>query len=81
MIANAGIIHNYVKTWQIDEADFRNVIDVNVIGVWHTIKAAVPTLIEQGSGGSISSSPDLAHLSPAFQISPGTSRPSMQCSA
>ena len=53
VIANAGIIHNYVKTWHIDEADFRNVIDVNIIGVWHTIKAAVPTLIEQGSGGSI----------------------------
>jgi len=29
------------------------VIDVNLTGVWHTAKAAIPTLIAQGQGGSI----------------------------
>jgi (+)-trans-carveol dehydrogenase len=53
VLGNAGIINNYVKTWQVEDADFRNVIDVNVIGVWHTVKAAVPRMIEQGEGGSI----------------------------
>jgi SDR family mycofactocin-dependent oxidoreductase len=53
VLGNAGIINNYVKTWQVEEADFRNVIEVNVIGVWHTIKAAVPRMIEQGEGGAI----------------------------
>src|SRR5271165_264747 len=53
VLGNAGVINNYVKTWQVEDADFRNVIDLNVIGVWHTIKAAVPRMIEQGDGGAI----------------------------
>jgi (+)-trans-carveol dehydrogenase len=53
VLANAGIINNYKKTWQIDDIDFRNVIDVNLIGVWHTVKAAVPHMIERKEGGAI----------------------------
>lgn len=53
VLGNAGILHDYKKTWLIDEDDFRNVIDVNIVGVWHTVKAAVPVLIEQGQGGAI----------------------------
>lgn len=53
VLGNAGILHDYKKTWLIGEDDFRNVIDVNVVGVWHTVKAAVPVLIEQGQGGAI----------------------------
>lgn len=53
VLGNAGIIHNYKKTWQIDDDDFRNVVDVNIVGVWNTVKAAVPVLIEQGEGGAI----------------------------
>jgi SDR family mycofactocin-dependent oxidoreductase len=53
VLANAGIIHNYKKTWMIDDDDFRNVIDVNIVGVWHTAKAAIPRLIEQGEGGCV----------------------------
>lgn len=53
VLGNAGIINNYKKTWQLDEEDFRNVIDVNIVGVWHTVKAAIPHMIEQGEGGAI----------------------------
>lgn len=53
VLANAGIINNYKKSWQIDDVDFRNVIDVNITGVWHTAKAAIPKLIDQGEGGAI----------------------------
>ena len=53
VLANAGIIHNYKKTWMIDDDDFRNVLDVNIVGVWHTAKAAVPHMIEQGTGGCV----------------------------
>lgn len=53
VLANAGILHQYKKTWQIDDDDFRNVIDVNVVGVWHTVKAAIPHLIERREGGAI----------------------------
>ena len=53
VLGNAGIINNYRRTWLIDDIDFRNVIDVNLVGVWHTVKAAVPRMIEQGDGGAI----------------------------
>ncbi|MGI5131016.1 mycofactocin-coupled SDR family oxidoreductase [Pseudonocardia sp. CA-107938] len=53
VLGNAGILHDYKRTWLLDEDEFRNVIDVNVVGVWHTVKAAVPIMIEQGDGGSI----------------------------
>lgn len=53
VLANAGIIHDYKKTWELDEQSFRDTMDVNVTGVWHTVKAAVPHMIERGEGGAI----------------------------
>lgn len=51
VIANAGIIRltNGPDPRQV----FRDVIDVNLIGVWNTVHSAIPTLIEGGRGGSI----------------------------
>lgn len=53
VVANAGIGQPYVPAWELSEAAFTNVLDVNLTGVWRTIKAAVPTMIDQGDGGSI----------------------------
>jgi SDR family mycofactocin-dependent oxidoreductase len=53
VLANAGISHPYRRTWELTEEDFRETVDVNLVGVWRTIKAAVPAMIEQGDGGSI----------------------------
>jgi SDR family mycofactocin-dependent oxidoreductase len=53
VIANAGIGHEYQHSHKIGDAGFRNVVDVNLIGAWHTVKAAVPRMITQGDGGSI----------------------------
>ncbi|OBG72418.1 MULTISPECIES: mycofactocin-coupled SDR family oxidoreductase [unclassified Mycobacterium] len=48
VVANAGIapMHSGEDGW-------RDVIDVNLTGVYHTIEVAIPTLVEQGTGGSI----------------------------
>jgi SDR family mycofactocin-dependent oxidoreductase len=48
VVANAGIapMHSGPDGW-------RDVIDVNLTGVHHTVEAAIPTLVEQGDGGSI----------------------------
>lgn len=47
VVANAGIA-------PMAAADgWRDVIDVNLTGVYHTIEAAVPTMVDQGDGGSI----------------------------
>ncbi len=48
VVANAGI-----APMQSGDDGWRDVIDVNLTGVYHTIKAAIPTMVKQGSGGSI----------------------------
>ena len=53
VVANAGVMGALVKAWELTEEDWRTTIDVNLTGVWHTIKATVPYLIQQGTGGSV----------------------------
>jgi SDR family mycofactocin-dependent oxidoreductase len=50
--ANAGVItYNYFQDITEDEWDV--VFDTNVKGVWNTLRAAVPSMIAAGRGGSI----------------------------
>ena len=51
--ANAGIGSSPHKSWELDEADWQTMIDINLSGVWHTAKAAIPHLIAGGRGGAI----------------------------
>lgn len=51
IVANAGIHTAGAPAWELTEEAWRNTIDVNLTGVWHTVHAAVPHLGE--SGGSI----------------------------
>ncbi|WP_024448647.1 mycofactocin-coupled SDR family oxidoreductase [Mycolicibacterium iranicum] len=51
--ANAGIGNGGQTLDHTSEADWTDMIDVNLSGVWKTVKAAVPHLISQGHGGSI----------------------------
>jgi (+)-trans-carveol dehydrogenase/(-)-trans-carveol dehydrogenase len=51
--ANAGIGTSPHNAWEMDESVWQTMIDVNLTGVWHTAKAAVPHLIAGGNGGSI----------------------------
>jgi SDR family mycofactocin-dependent oxidoreductase len=48
VVANAGI-----APMQAGEDGWRDVIDVNLSGVHYTVEVAIPTMIEQGRGGSI----------------------------
>jgi SDR family mycofactocin-dependent oxidoreductase len=48
VVANAGI-----APMQSGEDGWRDVIDVNLTGVHHTVEVAIPTMISQGTGGSI----------------------------
>jgi SDR family mycofactocin-dependent oxidoreductase len=50
--ANAGIA-SYGLAAELDETTWQDMIDTNLTGVWHAAKAAIPHLIEQGTGGSI----------------------------
>jgi SDR family mycofactocin-dependent oxidoreductase len=51
--ANAGIGASPVKAWEMDDSTWQTMLDINLTGVWHAAKAAIPHLIEGGNGGSI----------------------------
>lgn len=69
VVANAGI-----APMQSGDDGWRDVIDVNLTGVYNTITAAIPTMVKQGTGGSIvliSSSAGLAGVGSADASSVG----------
>ncbi|PBC47573.1 mycofactocin-coupled SDR family oxidoreductase [Rhodococcus sp. ACPA1] len=68
--ANAGIGSNYLKTWEIPEKDWKDVLDVNLTGVFNTVKAAVPSMIEAGKGGSITLTSSSAGLKGYENLAP-----------
>ena len=52
VVANAAI-NNWNRFWEMAEEQWNTLIDINLTGVWKTLKAAAPIMIEQGRGGSI----------------------------
>ena len=52
VIANAGVL-SAGPTEQLPEAAWRDMIDVNLSGVYYTAKAAIPHLRASGTGGAI----------------------------
>ena len=53
IVANAGIGNGGQTLDKTSEHDWKDMIDVNLSGVWHTVKAGVPHLLSGGHGGSI----------------------------
>jgi SDR family mycofactocin-dependent oxidoreductase len=51
VLANAGI--GYMDAAADPRQAFRDQLDVNLVGVWNTVQAAAPLMIEQGRGGAI----------------------------
>jgi SDR family mycofactocin-dependent oxidoreductase len=51
--ANAGVVGTPTMTEELPEDEWRTMLDINLTGVWHTVKAAVPGLKAGGNGGSI----------------------------
>ncbi|MDT5340357.1 MAG: hypothetical protein QOD90_5862 [Mycobacterium sp.] len=52
VVANAGVL-NWGRLWEISAQQWQETLDTNLTGVWNTIRAAVPVMIEAGNGGSI----------------------------
>jgi SDR family mycofactocin-dependent oxidoreductase len=71
IVANAGIIRLSPSVDPLTE--WRDVIDVNLTGVFHTIRAALPTMIDGGRGGSIVITSSTAGLKAT-----GTNKPAAQ---
>lgn len=53
IVANAGIGNGGDTLDKCSEHDWQEMIDVNLSGVWKTVKAGAPHLISGGRGGSI----------------------------
>ena len=66
--ANAGIVSGGAS-WRLSEQQWRDVIDVNLTGVWHTAKAVIPAMIEARRGGSIIMTSSIAGLQGSRNIS------------
>ncbi|MFJ6095628.1 mycofactocin-coupled SDR family oxidoreductase [Williamsia muralis] len=50
--ANAGII-SAGKALDLTQDQWNDMINTNLTGVWHTVKAAVPNMVERGEGGAV----------------------------
>ena len=53
VVANAGVGTDGRKLHKIRENVWQDMIDINLSGVWHTVKAGVPHILSGGRGGSI----------------------------
>lgn len=61
VLANAGI-STMSPTIEMDEQTWSTMIDINLTGVWKTIRAAVPHIVSGGRGGSVVITSSLAAL-------------------
>jgi len=50
LINNAAIINRTAPLWEIDEAEFSELIDINLSGTARVIRHFTPAIIEQGNG-------------------------------
>jgi len=53
VVANAGILTAEGGAWELGDDTWQTMLDVNLTGVWRTVKATVPHLINARRGGSI----------------------------
>jgi len=56
VIANAGIHTPGAPTWELTEVTWGHTLDINLTGVWHTVKATVPHIGSRGGSVVIVSS-------------------------
>jgi NAD(P)-dependent dehydrogenase (short-subunit alcohol dehydrogenase family) len=49
VVANAGI-STWTRFWEMPDEQWQTMIDVNLTGVWRTMKAAVPHMLSAGDG-------------------------------
>ncbi|PQE00885.1 putative short-chain type dehydrogenase/reductase [Mycolicibacterium parafortuitum] len=64
VVANAGIGNGGQTLDHTSEEDWTDMIDVNLSGVWKSVKAAVPHLLSGGRGGSIVLTSSVGGLKP-----------------
>ncbi|MEZ0338859.1 mycofactocin-coupled SDR family oxidoreductase [Mycobacterium sp. pV006] len=69
ILANAGIGNGGQTVEGIDEAVWQTMMDINLTGVWKTVKVGIPHIIAGGRGGSIVLTSSVAGLKAYPQMS------------
>ena len=50
--ANAGV-GSWAVAWEMTEQQWKDMIDINLTGVFNTVRATLPSMVERGKGGSV----------------------------
>lgn len=50
LINNAAVMNDPAKLWEVPAEKFAQLMQINVVGVHHVIRAFVPAMVERGSG-------------------------------
>lgn len=55
IVANAGVHLSGAPSWELDPQVWQRTLDINLTGVWHTVKAGVPHMVDRegDEGGSV----------------------------
>ncbi|WP_032368307.1 mycofactocin-coupled SDR family oxidoreductase [Rhodococcoides fascians] len=61
VVANAGIV-SWGRFWEMDPQRWQDMIDINLTGVYNTLRAAAPVMIAFGNGGSIIATSSVAGI-------------------
>lgn len=66
VLANAGVITQSLPPHSESNQEWTDGIDVMLTGVWNTLQASVPAMIEAGNGGAIVITSSVSGLRPFF---------------
>ncbi|HEX2214205.1 MAG TPA: mycofactocin-coupled SDR family oxidoreductase, partial [Mycobacterium sp.] len=69
ILANAGIGNGGQTVESLDEAVWQTMMDINLTGVWKTVKVSIPHIVAGGRGGSIVLTSSVAGLKAYPQMS------------
>jgi SDR family mycofactocin-dependent oxidoreductase len=67
VVANAGIV-SVAPTMEMDESMWQEMIDINLTGVWKTVKAAAAPMVERRQGGAVIITSSVAGLTGSANI-------------
>jgi SDR family mycofactocin-dependent oxidoreductase len=68
VVANACNINGIGAAWELTEQQWDDMLATGLTGVWKTVTAAIPTLIDQNDGGSIVLISSTAGLAAELQL-------------
>ncbi|MGN6335408.1 mycofactocin-coupled SDR family oxidoreductase [Mycobacterium sp.] len=81
VVANAGVHLPGAPAWELDPQVWQRTLDINLTGVWHTVRASVPHMVNRGGSVVIISStsglrglPNTAHYTASKHAVVGLAR-------